>query len=80
MSYYFLLLPAVPAISGKFVLFAAVFLGLKCVLKIVSKSIENLSQIGPKSIKNLSKIDPKSVKNQPQIAPKLHPGAGVDFS
>ena len=79
-SYHFLLFSAVPVISGKFVLFAAVFLGLKCVLKIVSKSIEHLSQIDPKSIKNQPKINPKSVKNQPQIAPKLHPGAGIDFS
>ena len=59
---------------------AAVFLGLKCVLKIVSKSIKNLSQIYPKSIKNRPQIYTKSVKNRPRIAPKLHPGAGIDFS
>ena len=69
MSYYFLLLPAVPAISGKFVLFAAVFLGLKCVLKIVSKSIK----IYPKFTQNQSKINPKFTQNQSKIDPKTIP-------
>mgnify|MGYP003330634496 CR=1 FL=1 len=58
-----------PPISGEFVLFTAVFLGLKCVLKIVSKSIQNQPKINPKSTPNWSKITQKSTPNRSKMAP-----------
>ena len=76
---YFLPFPAIscgscyflrcPPISGEFVLFTAVFLGLKCVLKIVSKSIQNQPKINPKSTPNWSKITQKSSQNRSKMAP-----------
>ena len=80
---YFLPFPAIscgscyflrcPPISGEFVLFTAVFLGLKCVLKIISKSIpnrpKNRSKICQRSTPNWSKITQKSSQNRSKMAP-----------
>ena len=52
-----------PTISGEFVLFTAVFLNLKWVVKIVSKSNQNQPKIEPKFLQNHSKIKPKSLQN-----------------
>jgi len=79
MSHHSLLFPFISryvlwfhAISGDFVPCPAVLIGLKWVLKILSKSTRNQS-------KNDPQIGPKSLKNRPKIAPKWHPGAGVHF-
>ena len=54
-----------PANSSEFVLFAAVFLGLKWVLK----SYQNRSKINPKSSPNWPKITQKSTQNLSKMAP-----------
>ena len=54
-----------PANSSEFVLFAAVFLGLKWVLK----SYQNRSKINPKSSPNWPKIIQKSTQNRSKMAP-----------
>ena len=54
-----------PANSSEFALFAAVFLGLKWVLK----SYQNRSKINPNSSPNWPKIIQKSIQNRSKMAP-----------
>ena len=54
-----------PANSSEFVLFAAVFLGLRWVLK----SYQNRSKINPKSSPNWPKITQKSTQNRSKMTP-----------
>ena len=73
ISCYCLLVPTISSYFWRARLFTAVFLGLKWMVKIVSKSIPNRP-------KNRPQIDPKSVQNRPQIILKWHLGASIDFS